>query len=420
MSTGSTGSSDSQSIVLHEKILTSVLSHPSHEVRSLAFSLLITSPSSTRPYSSSALDLLRKHIGTYFADPDAKFRVNVMANARDMFKRVRGSICVLKRSIPRAKAKARQRKEDGSALDGTTDVTARDQAITYRTNLIKLPEAHLVQCLDDHVRFLQWYVRFLVGELIPTASYQRHAASLKALAFILKAESEPSKAWETVDDQELFFDLLDATWARALFDLLMDRFDDVRDMAAASLKAILGDRKYRRFTLTGEENNGPAIGELRTLLLRCVELSRRTARFDHSDGAARASQLVYKFSSGETERLSFLSRLLESLESKVEIAERDLGRAVLDAPVHGDFAALRYIWRIVVDIDFAQQELDTVQELQSRIIDCCCRVWAAVRDVLCDDSPEGHLPPELEEMEELNTKDVLSYSFRAIDESRLV
>ena len=343
-----------------------------------------------------------------------------MANARDMFKRVRGSICVLKRSIPRAKAKARQRKEDGSALDGTTDVTARDQAITYRTNLIKLPEAHLVQCLDDHVRFLQWYVRFLVGELIPTASYQRHAASLKALAFILKAESEPSKAWETVDDQELFFDLLDATWARALFDLLMDRFDDVRDMAAASLKAILGDRKYRRFTLTGEENNGPAIGELRTLLLRCVELSRRTARFDHSDGAARASQLVYKFSSGETERLSFLSRLLESLESKVEIAERDLGRAVLDAPVHGDFAALRYIWRIVVDIDFAQQELDTVQELQSRIIDCCCRVWAAVRDVLCDDSPEGHLPPELEEMEELNTKDVLSYSFRAIDESRLV
>lgn len=55
--------------------------------------------------------------------------------------------------------------------------------------------------------------------------------------------------------------------------------------------------------------------------------------------------------------------------------------------------------------------------LQHRLVKCCQRIWAAVKHVLCDDSPEGHLPQEMEEMEGLDTKDVLSYSFRAVHEA---
>lgn len=40
-----------------------------------------------------------------------------------------------------------------------------------------------------------------------------------------------------------------------------------------------------------------------------------------------------------------------------------------------------------------------------------------MKHVLCDDSPEGHLPEEMEDIEGLDTKDLLSYSFRAIHES---
>jgi len=43
-----------------------------------------------------------------------------------------------------------------------------------------------------------------------------------------------------------------------------------------------------------------------------------------------------------------------------------------------------------------------------------------VKDVLCNDSPEGHLPEDLEDVNSIDTKDVLSYSFRAIHESRSV
>ena len=58
-------------------------------------------------------------------------------------------------------------------------------------------------------------------------------------------------------------------------------------------------------------------------------------------------------------------------------------------------------------------------DLQSRMIGCCTRIWAAVKNVLCNDSPEGHLPQDFDEIDILDTKDVLSYSFRAVHESRL-
>lgn len=48
----------------------------------------------------------------------------------------------------------------------------------------------------------------------------------------------------------------------------------------------------------------------------------------------------------------------------------------------------------------------------------CEHVWNLVEHVLCDDSPEGHLPEELEDIEGLDTRSLLSYSFRAIHESR--
>lgn len=61
-----------------------------------------------------------------------------------------------------------------------------------------------------------------------------------------------------------------------------------------------------------------------------------------------------------------------------------------------------------------------LERLQERMASCCTRIWHAVRDILCNDSPEGHLPQDLDEVDEVDTKDVLSYSFRAIHESRYV
>lgn len=328
-----------------------------------------------------------------------------------MFKRVRGAISILKKSIPRAKAKARK-KASKDAAAGTS------QQVLYRTNIISWPESELVYCLEYHEKFLHWYLGFLCGELSPTASYQRHITSLKSLIFILRMEGDSSKTWETADDQQLFFDYFDGKWIRALADLIMDPFDDVRDTASLALAQLFADKRYGNFTLGSTKSSQKPSEELDELLHRAEKVSVRTARADHSDGVARASQLLYKFSDTEDERLELLSKLVDTLDDKISRAEVDLGQAVLEQPLHSTFASLSFTWQAVSEKRLSKSEAESATALQDRMIVCCERVWKAVRDVLCDDSPEGHLPEEMEDTEGLDTKGLLSYSFRAIHESR--
>ncbi|EHK24695.1 uncharacterized protein TRIVIDRAFT_61472 [Trichoderma virens Gv29-8] len=401
---------DNSSITLRENTLESVLTHPSHEVRTSALSLLISSPSTTRPYSATTLDLLKRHLATFLADPDAKFRVDVCARVRDMFKRVRGAISILKKSIPRARAKARKNASKDAA-------SGASQQALYRTNIISWPESELVYCLEYHEKFLHWYLGFLCDELSPTASYQRHITSLKSLISILRMEGDSSKTWETPEDQQLFFDYFDGKWLRTLADLVMDPFDDVRDTASLVLAQLFADKRYVKFTLNSTNTNQKPSGELEELLHRAEKVSIRTARADHSDGVARASQLLYKFLDTEDERLGLLSKLVDTLDHKISRAEADLGLAVLEQPLHSTFASLCFTWQAVSEKKLSKSEAESASALQDRMIDCCERVWKAVRDVLCDDSPEGHLPEEMEDTEGLDTKGLLSYSFRAIHDN---
>ncbi|PHH85172.1 hypothetical protein CDD83_799 [Cordyceps sp. RAO-2017] len=411
------GDDERHSVTIHERILDKVLVHPSHSVRTLALSLLVTSPSTTRPYSLTALELLRKHMGAFFADPDAKFRVEVAGKVRDMFKRVRGAVHVLKRSIPRARANALKASANRTGDKDGCDSDGASRPILYRSNLISLPEAQLTACLEYHEEFLKWYLGFLCHELVPTASYQRHIASLKALNFILRIEGEASKSWETDDDQRLFFDVFDGMWARALFDRLMDPFEDVRDASASAIRRIYGDSRYRKFSLDCRATEGRTTDDIAMVSKRAEALASRTSRADHSDGASRAAQLLYRFLDSEEKQIAFLSKLIHELDLKISVAESDLGRAVLDAPLHGDLASLNHVWQATIELKLSERQVDVVRSLQSNLVACCERVWAAVKDVLCDDSPEGHLPQELEEIEGLDTKGLLSFSFRAVHES---
>jgi hypothetical protein len=350
-------------------------------------------------------------LGAFFADPDAKFRVDVSARARDMFKRVRGAIFVLKRSIPRARAKAAKLHQPASEASANA-------AVLYRANLISLPENQLTYCLNYHEEFFRWYLQFLCDELVPTASYQRHIASLKALGYILRMEGEKSKTWETSDDQQLYFDVFDDKWARALFDLLMDAFEDVRSTTSTVLTSIFNDTRYRKFSLQRDATSQRPSEELLELSKKANELARRTARADHADGVARINQLLYRFLGSAEQRLSLLALLISDLETKIAMAETDLGRAVLEAPVHGDFASLSSTWKVVSELTLSEEDLEAVRKLQEKLFECYKRSWISVKDILCDDSPEGHLPQDLEEFDGLDTKGLLSYSFRAAHESR--
>ena len=59
------------------------------------------------------------------------------------------------------------------------------------------------------------------------------------------------------------------------------------------------------------------------------------------------------------------------------------------------------------------------KQLRQDIINCFEGVWHCVRKVLCNDAPEGHIPDDFEEAD-LDTKNILSFCWRALKEARYV
>ncbi|CAJ2509884.1 Uu.00g057840.m01.CDS01 [Anthostomella pinea] len=399
---------------LPAEILDSVLCHESHEARSSGVSILVASPATTKPYTPEALDLLKKHLPSFYEDTDAKFRYDVLGHSRNMVKRLQCTIDSLRKELDRSLKKADKiepAKRDNQALSKGARGTQTDKQTNAQDDVIW----RLRSTIRDHEDFISWLVGFLKSELVPTASYQRHITALRAMGFFLR--SGPFQGDGTTTSRWLNNPLVDATWFRAVLDLTMDPFDDVREAAAALIMLLQSGsaastppEKIRGLQHSPKQ-------ELQEFCRKADELSRQTARADHSDGAARSQELLFRWSKNFEGAVMVPTEVLLNLEAKLLVAEQDLATAVLQAPIHGDFASLRYIWGSLSGSHYSNEDFKILHGLQSRAIACCQRIWQAVRHILCDDSPEGHLPEELQEVDGLDTKDLLSYSFRAIHES---
>ncbi|KAF4585733.1 HEAT repeat protein [Ophiocordyceps camponoti-floridani] len=398
------GSDGVSPLIICPNILDGFLAHPDERVRILALSLLVTSPSTTSPYSVDALHILRTHLGSLFSEPNAKVREETSAKLRDMYRRLCGAIHALKRDQSRLKDKS-------SAGDGNSV----SQPVSV--NHVGFPcMGRREDYLKHHVEFHRAYLTFLCHELVPTASYQRHIASLKAVNSILRMEKEAKPFWKT-EEEQVFLNSFDDKWARALFDLLMDPFHDVRGEAAKALGAVFGDARFQQPALGDSDERKRMVDSIVEVSRRAEEMARRTARADHSDGVSKAQQLLYRSLSSGEDQMLFLRQKVDQLARKVSAAESHLGRAVLQEPLHGDLASLNRLWQVVVQTKLPEYRLVDVTALQSDLASLCERLWTAVRDVLCFDSPEGHLPQDLEDIEGLETKSLLSFSFRAVNEA---
>lgn len=360
-------------VELDGKVLERFLLHNSYDVRSFAMSLLITSSSITRPYSITAFFLLRKHLRSCHADPDAKFRNEILGHSKNMIKRVKGAISVLEKDLARTETKASTSKVRETGVN--THISKGAKEIT------NAGKTWLRDTLDAHERFLSWYLQFLWQELAPTASYQRHITALKALVTVLKlGKEDPSAAEQSV--------YTDPRWIRIILDLIMDPFDDVRETATGLLMLFPPECTRMEVTFCGMAGTTPMM-MLAEFSSRAAAQASRTGRADHSDGAARSAGLLCAWETTIEGRLALLSQTLNTLDSKISGAERDLGHAVMEEPVHGDFAAVRYTWEVLSRAWYSEAQLQRLAASQARIVDLCVRIWNTVSYVLCDDSPEG-------------------------------
>ncbi|KAI1268651.1 hypothetical protein F5Y18DRAFT_376294 [Xylariaceae sp. FL1019] len=390
-----------------------VLCHQSTEARASGLSILLASPSTSKPFALETLKLLRRHLPSFYQDCDPKIRYEVLGHSRNMIQRLHAAIDALRRDLGRLSKKSKTHTKPGSDTDlasSEADATPNLAVPDGKEDKAKT----LSNILREHEEFTAWYIWFLKDELTPTASYQRHITSLKAMSYFLKSALNPSDATSATRWPGIL--MINSDWFRHVLDLIMDPYDDVREIAASLIMQVQCGP-----TMSGppeiQLQNSTPYQELQGFCHRANELAQKTARADHCDGAARCQELLCRWSSKFELAAKVPESILDDLERKLCAAEENLATAVLHAPVHGDFASLRYIWSAFTNVKHSERSLANLENYQDRAIVCCRRIWQAIQHILCDDSPEGHLPEELQQVEGLDTKDLLSYSFRAVHES---
>lgn len=316
--------STGKAVVLHGTLLDKLLAHPSVSVRSSAFSLLVSSQATTKPFSEVAFGLLKESLAAFHADYDAKVRNEVLGHSKNLIKRAKNIITVAQRSLAAHQA----------AGDGVHGLAKKK----FGPEVVIKDASEAKEVLGRHEAFLKWYTGFLKNELLPTASYQRHITAIKAALLLLRVAKHAGATDDTIDGDVAQLMSSDFTWVRLLLDLLLDPFDDVRD-GAATLLSLLSPSAV-------EPNAASSPNLLKVLSQFCAragKLADRTGRADHGDGAARSQGLLCSWLSKPESRLAHLSAILERVEFKISKAEEDLGHAAIERPVHADFAAIRYV-----------------------------------------------------------------------------
>ncbi|KAF2191501.1 HEAT repeat protein-like protein [Zopfia rhizophila CBS 207.26] len=390
------------------------LSRPEPEVRLAGLFLSVYSTAVTKPITTGVFQSLKRNLVHLHGDTDANFRGEILSHTQRLFDRLRASTATL--------VKLRVNNGTGSRI-----------AIPPRRMNERRARGHsnLSQgSLWNHLEFITWYLHFLEGELRPTASYQRHITALKSFYIVMRSGLDPGVPHHSLCKQaqgELHWahelQIFNSRLMRLLLDLLLDPFDDVRS-AAASLLAL------------GLESKSPDAKRALLLTYPCF-LERAeaamliTGRADQADGVARAYSLLFSQCAEDSLNLPGIGtsmvifvRLVDQLEETVAAARDNLSVAVNGRPVHGIFAALRYIMdqhSFYTDmIDSSSEDIHHWKELHDRIYTCFASLWSCVRHVLCNDAPEGYVPEALEEEPSINTKEILSYSWRGLKESSIL
>ena len=241
-----------------------------------------------------------------------------------MVKRIQGALELLRRDYERATKK----------LDKASTTKLNSIGTSPEETAVK----ELQEALGRHQHFVCWYMDFLKDELVPTASYQRHITALKAMHFVLRSKLPDDI--NNLQGQVHSGSFTDISWLRCVLDLVLDPFDDVREGATSLVMQLANDsRASATNPIDGLQR--PVAEELRVFCRNAEELARKTARADHSDGVARSYEILWRWTADEQGQLRIIETIVSDLEQKLTAAEKDLASAVLQAPVHGSFAALR-------------------------------------------------------------------------------
>lgn len=332
--------------------------HSSPSIRIAALNIAInpaTSPAvSSSPFPIDTLEVLQQVLPHFQTETDAKVRNEYLVVLKTLFAHVRRGLVPLFRENISHEIHANENTIVN--LETEKDITGH----VRRNQLL----------LEKHVAFLKWFDEFLINELQPCASYQRHTTALKAILFIgltsrfkngavkgfsnIRTDSEPHI---TAREYSLGFQLI-----RLLLDLIMDPFDDVRSAAASLLRNILSNidstnRFNHNIFMKLEYNSAsdfstPVRHTFKNIFVSTIDRAKAimscTGRADHADGFGRLCQLnfdCYKVINTPmvtSDRIPVMDDLLSSLLEDIRSLQDNFSFAAGNSSLHGNLIALRY------------------------------------------------------------------------------
>ena len=331
-----------------------LLLHKSPSIRLAALNFTTSSKSTTELIPNNIFDSLRECLPQFHAEADAKSRNEFISVAKKLLTRLKGGLAQTSRS--RNVSQTFLSKEASGTSIEPAEESSDDRNASYA----------LINC---NVRFLNWYTTFLSGELLPTASYPRHITALKLLHLLLQMglhtytrTQHSTKEANGEPMREVHADHFNDRIERLLLDLLMDPFDDVRNMAILILKlGVLGSASLTRNLNSKGSSSQFSDGELfqprggvqsnlTEVHRRAQDMMIRTGRADHADGAGRVNDLLYlsiddheRPNDIRNNRVGMVEHLLSDLKSSIKTAKENLRMAVSKAPLHGHLIALRCV-----------------------------------------------------------------------------
>ncbi|KAL5444724.1 hypothetical protein PMIN07_003330 [Paraphaeosphaeria minitans] len=404
---------EQDALILPDDIFGGWLSHMESEVRLAGLFLCVYSTNVTRTITGGIFKYLQKNLLHLHTDPDVNFRRELISYIQRLFNRLRGSTATLAKSRNETLGKGEDR------LPFPKGATNRPKSSTAKDPLV------------ESLHFIIWYLGFIEGEIRSDAAYQRRITGLRALMVVIKSGVDPrvphhflSKGAQGQLHWAHGLPLANFGLIRKLMDMMLDPFDDVRDTSVNILHIL--------FETMSEEEKRNMLSMLPPFIKRAEATMLRTGRADHADGLARAYALYHSCvpTSVETRepssvpvliKIDVIRSLNRQLKKTLEIARDDLAEAVNGRPVHGIFAAIRYI----VDQDGFYSELDKLdadsfkelKTIHNQLFDDCTTTWTIVENILSADAPEGHVPEDMDEEVSLGTNEILSYSWRGLKEA---
>lgn len=298
-------------------------------------------------FAEMTLRSLRSALPAYHTEANPKVRQENLTMMRNLLKRLARSLNNL------------NKMKSTSGLEGESS-GKRDPASGFNTESKLRVEEH-----QKYLCFIDWYAVFLIQELGSTVSYQRHFIALKVLDFLLTDGQGVKYNWDEdvcLGPPPMAPHVLFGNEAlNSLLNLIMDPFDDIRELAASILHGLPGsiwsdlsskvistlpgthsttDLEY----ISPKEKLCHARGTfLSHTLHRATIKMQETGRADHADGFGQLYDLVLGSHGAWTDDdESIFDQLLSSLEQCTEIARLNVQTAVKTASLHGYLIAARY------------------------------------------------------------------------------